>query len=126
MTRAALVWLIAAAVARSATPASPGSVAAGPRNRDGAPAAGEAVAVRAAVERALTIVEPQANIDDWFGEHEAPMRTLLVTHCEAMQWSDDLLQCVRDAQSVEDIERCRDRLTPEQFNDITRSFQQSP
>jgi hypothetical protein len=128
MTRVALVWLVAAGCWRDPPPVAPDQQPAPPpetatlRPQHTAPTLCEL-----AVDHALAMVEQLGDVDPAFTAQEAQLRPLLVEHCERMKWSADALQCVRDAQTFDDLSaHCRDRFTQDQLTDVVRVMQAPP
>lgn len=125
MTRAALVWLIAAGCWRDPPPVAPEPPA--PETATLRPLRSAPTPCELAIDHALAIVEQLAEVEPSFSAQEAQLRPLLVEHCEHMNWSDDALQCVRDAQTPDELyARCRDRFSQDQLNDVVRVMQQPP
>jgi hypothetical protein len=125
MTRVALVWLLAAGCWRDPPPVAPDQVApetATLRAPHAAPTPCELT-----VDHALALVEQFSDVEPAFTAQEAQTRSLLVEHCQRMQWSDDALQCVRDAQTLDELSaRCRDRFTQDQLTDVVHVMQAPP
>ncbi|HEY1551500.1 MAG TPA: hypothetical protein VGG28_26910 [Kofleriaceae bacterium] len=128
MTRAALVWLIAAGCWRDPPPVAPDQAAPPPpETATLRPQHVEPTPCELAVDHALAIIEQLGDVEPAFAAQEAQLRPLLVEHCDRMHWSDDALQCVRDAQTFDELSaRCRDRFTQDQLTDVVRVMQQPP
>ncbi|HEX4450757.1 MAG TPA: hypothetical protein VH143_07795 [Kofleriaceae bacterium] len=128
MTRAALVWLIAAGCWRDPPPVAPDPQAApAPETATLRPQHTAPTPCELAIDHALSLVEQLGDVDPVFTAQEAHLRPLLVEHCERMQWSDDALQCVRDAQTPDELyAHCRDRFTQDQLTDVVRVVQPPP
>ncbi len=128
MTRAALAWLVAAGCWRDPPPVAPDQQAApAPETATLRPTHTAPTPCELAVDHALALVEQLGDVDPAFTAQEAQLRPLLVDHCERMKWSDDALQCVRDAQTFDELSaRCRDRFTQDQLIDVARLMQAPP
>jgi hypothetical protein len=128
VTRVALAWLVAAGCWRDPPPAAPDQQAVPvPETATLRPQHTAPTPCELAVDHALAIVEQLGDVDPAFTAQEAQLRPLLVEHCEHMKWSDDALQCVRDAQTFDELSaRCRDRFTQDQLTDVVRVMQAPP
>jgi hypothetical protein len=127
VTRVALVWLVAAGCWRDPPPVAPDQQAApAPETATVRPQHLAPTPCELAVDHALALVDQIPDVEP-FTAQEAQLRPLLVEHCERMKWSDDGLQCVRDAQTFDELSaRCRDRFTQDQLIDVARVIQPSP
>jgi hypothetical protein len=127
MTRTAVVWLIAAGCWRDPPPVAPDQAAPPPETATMRPLHSTPTPCELAVDHALALVEQIGDVDPTFVAREAQLRPALVEQCQRMQWSDDALQCVRDAQTPDELAaRCRDRFSQDQLIDVARVIQPPP
>jgi hypothetical protein len=128
--RAAWVWiaLIAAGCWHDPPPAAPDQPPTAPETATVRPLATVKPPCEVAVDHGLSIVESIPDLNQsTFSEREAQFRVLLVTRCEQMKWSDDLLQCIRAAETISDlVDGCREHLTPAQFDDVLSTLNAPP
>jgi hypothetical protein len=117
--------LIFASCWRDPPPAAPESSSPPPQTATIRPRVESHTPCEVAVEHVIALVE-QGPADGMFLTHKDQVRAVTVASCQDMQWSEDALTCLRDLATVDDLARCRGRITNEQFDDVMKRIQELP
>jgi len=71
-----------------------------------------------AIDHVLDLGQDQ--LDPVIATNRAAARATSVESCQEMRWAGDVIRCLQDLPTIDELRRCQEQLTPEQVADILR------